>query len=118
MSVEATGDAAATDPMKTVADALEKAAQAASDTAVSAQVSVQETLPAVNRFMAKLVYRTCYSISYGVVFPAVWVAKSVPSDNAFVTGLSEGAKAAIDAVDAMKNRRTTAPLIIVPSDHS
>ncbi len=118
MSVEVTGDAAATDPLQTVADALEKAAHAASDTAVSAQVAVQESLPGVSRFVAKVVYTTCYSISYGVVFPAAWIAKSVPSDNAVVNGLSEGARAAIDAVDEMKSRRTASPLIVPPSDQS
>jgi hypothetical protein len=40
---------------------------------------------------------------------SVWLARSIPPDNALVSGLTEGAKAAIDAVDQLKNRQLPAP---------
>jgi hypothetical protein len=39
------------------------------------------------------------------------VARSIPPDNPIVTGLAEGAKAAIDAVDQLKNRQLAAPVV-------
>jgi hypothetical protein len=109
MPENVTGEESASDPMKTVADALEKAAQTATDTVADAKATFERSLPAASRFVSRLVYTTCYSLSYGVVFPTVWVAKSIPPDNQVVTGLAEGAKAAIDAVDHWKNRQLDAP---------
>ncbi len=109
MPENVTGEEPASDPMKTVADALEKAAQTATDTVADAKATLEKSLPGASRFLSRLVYTTCYSLSYGVVFPTVWVAKSIPPDNPVVTGLAEGAKAAIDAVDHWKNRQLAAP---------
>ncbi len=95
--------------MKTVADALEKAVQTATDSAVDAKATLEKSLPAAGRFVSRLVYTTCYSLSYGVVFPTVWVARSIPPDNPVVNGLAEGAKAAIDAVEQRKNRQLAEP---------
>ena len=109
MADNVTGEGPSSDPMKTVADALEKAAQTATDTVADAKASFEKSLPAASRFLSRLVYTSCYSLSYGIVFPTVWVAKSIPPDNPVVTGLAEGAKAAIDAVDQWKNRQLAAP---------
>ena len=103
----------ATDPMKAVADALEKAVQSATDSAADAKATLEKSLPGATRFVSRLIYTTCYSLSYGVVFPTVWVARSIPPDNPVVNGLTEGAKAAIDAVEQLKNRQLPAP--VVPS---
>ncbi len=97
------------DPLKTVADALEKAVQTASDTAADARATMEQALPGATTFLAKWVYNTCYGISYGVVFPTILIAKSIPADNALVHGLVDGAKAAIDAVDEMKARPIESP---------
>ena len=109
MSENVTGEGPASDPMKTVADALEKAVQTATESASDAKATLEKSLPAASRFLSRLVYTTCYSLSYGVVFPTVWVARSIPPDNPVVNGLAEGAKAAIDAVDQRKNRQLPAP---------
>jgi hypothetical protein len=109
MSENISGEGSSSDPMKMVADALEKAVQTATDSAADAKASLEKSLPAASRFVTRLVYTTCYSLSYGVVFPTVWVAKSIPADNPIVTGLAEGAKAAIDAVDQLKIRQLAAP---------
>ena len=109
MSDNVSVEAQASDPLKTVADAMEHAVQAARDGASDARAKVDQALPAVNRFVSRFVYTTCYTISYGVVFPTVLVARSVPKDNPFVHGLVDGAHAAVDMVDEMRKRKLEAP---------
>ena len=55
-------------------------------------------MPAISDFVGRLVYTTCYAVSYGVVFPTVFVIQAVPKDNALVHGLVDGAHAARDAI--------------------
>jgi hypothetical protein len=102
------------DPLKSVADALETAVQAAKDGAQDAKASVENALPAVSRFLSRFVYATCYTVSYGAVFPTVLIAKSIPTDNAVVNGLVDGARAASDMVDQLKSRQIVSP-VAVPS---
>ncbi len=92
------------DPMKTIADALESAVQAAKDGATNAREAAQEFLPESGSVLSKVAYNTCYAISYGLVFPSVLIAQSIPKDNAFVNGLIDGAHAAKDLVAEMKNK--------------
>ncbi len=105
MSDNASVEAQTSDPLKTVADAMEHAVQAARDGASDARAKVDQALPAVNRFASRFVYTTCYTISYGVVFPTILVARSVPKDNPIVHGLVDGAHAAVDMVEEMKKRK-------------
>jgi hypothetical protein len=105
MSDNATVEAQASDPLKTVADAMEHAVQAAKEGAIDAKARVDQALPGVNRFVSRFVYTTCYTLSYGVVFPSVLVARSIPKNNPIVHGLVDGAHAAIDMVDEMKKRK-------------
>ena len=100
---------ASDDPLKSVADALETAVQAAKDGAGDVKAAVEKTLPAASRFLSRLVYTTCYTISYGVLFPTVLIAKSIPADNAVVNGLVDGARAASDMVDQLKSRQLVPP---------
>ena len=93
------------DPLKTVADALETAVQAAKDGAADARATVDKVLPAASRFMSRFAYTTSYTISYGVVFPTVLIAKSIPTNNAVVHGMVDGARAAADMVDQLKTRQ-------------
>jgi hypothetical protein len=95
----------ARDPLKTVADALDVAVKAARDGAADAKATAGKMLPAAGRFLSRFVYTTSYTLSYGVVFPAVLIAKSMPANNAVVHGFADGAKAANDMVAQMKNRR-------------
>jgi hypothetical protein len=97
------------DPLKTVADALDTAVKAARDGASDAQATVGKLLPAAGRFLSRFVYTTSYTFSYGVVFPAMLLAKSIPPNNAVVHGLVDGAHAASDLVSQMKNRRLEPP---------
>ncbi len=109
MSDNASVETQAADPLKTVADAMEHAVQAAKDGALDAKARVDQALPGVNRFVSRFVYTACYTISYGVVFPTILVARSVPKDNPIVHGLVDGAHAAVDMVEEMKKRKLQAP---------
>ena len=53
---------------------------------------------------ARAVYNTAYTVSYGLVFPAAFVAQAIPRDNAAVRGLIEGAEAACRRVDQLSSR--------------
>jgi hypothetical protein len=97
------------DPLRTVADALDTAVKAAKDGAADAKATAGKMLPAAGRFLSRFVYTTSYTFSYGVVFPAVLIAKSIPANNAIVHGFVDGAQAASDTVVQMKNRRPEPP---------
>jgi hypothetical protein len=101
------------DPFKTVADALDTAIKAAKDGAADAKATAGKVLPATGRFLSRFVYTTSYTFSYGVVFPAVLIAKSIPANNAVVHGFVDGAQAANDLVVQMKHRRLEAPVASV-----
>ena len=92
------------DPLKTVADALEAAVQAAKDGASNARDAAAEMLPESGNILSQIAYKTCYAISYGLVFPSVLIAQSVPQNNALVHGLIDGAHAAKDMAAEMKNK--------------
>jgi hypothetical protein len=92
------------DPLKAVADAMDAAVKAAKDGAESARATAVDALPVANQMVSRLVYKTCYSLSYGVVFSSVLVARSIPRNNAAVHGLIDGAHAALDMVQEMKSR--------------
>ena len=91
--------------VRTVAGAWDLAVQAAKDGASNAKTTAEQMVPAAGRFLSRTVYTMSYSLSYGFVFPAVFVAKSMPADNAFVHGLVDGARAASDWVDDLKHRK-------------
>lgn len=98
----------AADPLKTAADAMALAVQAAKDGAADARARANEIMPSVGLFLSRLTYTTSYALSYGVVFPAMFVSRAIPKENAIVHGLIDGAAAARDAVAAM-GRTSEAP---------
>src|SRR5262249_23578066 len=93
------------DPLKTVADTLDKAYKAAKGGTTDAQAAIGRALPSAGRFISRFVYTTSYTLSYGIVFPAVMLARSIPENNAVVHGFVDGARDASDRVESMKNRR-------------
>jgi hypothetical protein len=66
------------------------------------QVRAAEALPATSHFLDRVVYKTAYTLSFGVTFPVMLVVRIVPKDNAIVHGLVDGAIAARDRVDAWR----------------
>ena len=101
--------ATAADPLKTAADAMALAVQAAKDGAADARAKANEIMPSVGLFFSRLTYTTSYAISYGVVFPALFVARAIPKENAIVHGFIDGSAAARDAVAAMNHGQESAP---------
>jgi hypothetical protein len=89
-----TTSATNSDPLQSVADAMQAAVDSARDGAIQAQEAAARALPGVARFASRFVYTTCYTISYGVVFPTALLAMSIPTNNAFVQGMIDGSHAA------------------------
>lgn len=90
------------DPLRSVADALDAAVQAAKGGVENVRVTASGSLPALDGFLTGLTYKTCYAVSYGMVFPTVLVARAIPKENAAVHGLIDGARAAIDLINEMR----------------
>jgi hypothetical protein len=86
-----TAQAEAADPLRAAGETMSSAIQSARDGA-------SEVLPAAGRFMSRMIYTTCYGLSYGIVFPTMMVVRMVPKDNALVHGLIDGAIAARERV--------------------
>jgi hypothetical protein len=105
----ATIETSSADPLRSAADAMALALQAAKDGAADAQERVTEMMPAIGGFLSRLTYTTCYAVSYGVVFPSLLVASAVPKDNAIVNGLVDGARAARDAIASRASEAATSP---------
>jgi hypothetical protein len=76
------------------ATALSTMTQAAYDGAADAREMANRVWANTGLFLSRFVYTTSYTISYGVVFPATLLARSIPLDNAAVRGLIDGARAA------------------------
>ncbi|MFO0867728.1 MAG: hypothetical protein U0935_02160 [Pirellulales bacterium] len=91
--------------MQQVGQAMITAAVALRRGADDARLKAQQLAPAVGESLSKAVYATCYYLSYGVVFPTVFVASLVPLDNAVGYGMIDGANAAKEAVANMRARR-------------
>ena len=89
--------ASGSDPLTAVADAMDAAVEAAKDGADRAKASVADWIPATGHFLSRALYRSSYAVSYGVVFPVLLVAHAIPKENALVHGLTDGARAAMDA---------------------
>ena len=111
MAEEVAVSTSGADPLKSVADAMEMALQAAKHGSADARAAVEKSLPAAGRFLSRFVYTTCYTISYGVVFPTVLIARAIPKNNAVVNGLVDGAYAAVDMVDQLKSRQLAPPAV-------
>jgi hypothetical protein len=94
------------DPLHSVADALDAAANAARGGIDDVRAKVSDSLPAVASSLSDITYKTCYAISYGLVFPAAVVVRAIPKENAAVHGLIDGAHAAIDLVNEIRARRS------------
>ena len=90
---------------------LDTITRAAQDGAADAREMATRVWASTSLFLARFVYTTSYTISYGVVFPATLISRSIPRDNAAVRGLMDGAKAATAKVEEMKGHQH---LIIVP----
>jgi hypothetical protein len=89
------------DPIDATTRTVKLAMQAARRGAADAREAVGRTWPATGRFVSRLVYTTCYATAYGVVFPTLLLARSVPPNSAAAKGLNDGAAAAHQKVEAL-----------------
>jgi hypothetical protein len=83
-------------------DPLATISRAARDGAADAREMANRVWASTGLFLCRFVYTTSYTISYGVVFPATLLARSIPKDNAAVRGLVEGARAATEKVHEIR----------------
>ena len=103
-SVASTGS----DPLRAVADAMDAAVKAAKEGVEGARATAADAIPAASQVVSRAVYKSCYAISFGVVFPTLLIARSIPKNNAAIHGFIDGAHAAIDLVQEMKSKSATA----------
>ncbi len=97
----------ATNPIKTAATAVASAAEAVCDRASDAAAKTKQALPAAGQFVSRLVYSSCYFVSYGVVFPTLFLANVIPGGGPIAAGLCDGASAAKDSVKEMRKPKVT-----------
>ena len=90
------------DTMLQPADPIATIRRAAIDGAADAREMASRVWANTGLFLCRFVYTTSYTISYGVVFPATLIARSIPVDNAAVRGLVDGARAATDKVHQIR----------------
>jgi hypothetical protein len=93
-------------PAGSSASALDLVTQAARDGAADARLAAERMWESSGRFTARLIYTTCYTASYGVVFPAVLLARAIPRNNEAVRGLIDGAHDAIRQADQVLGKST------------
>jgi hypothetical protein len=89
--------------------ALDVAIEAAQRGAADARDAANRTWTATERFVSRCLYTACYTVSYGVVFPSVLLARSIPVNNAAVRGLIDGANAARLKVDEIYQSQQELP---------
>jgi hypothetical protein len=92
------GKTATQEQLNRVAQALNTAAQAVRAGVGDARTSAEAMAANTSQAASKVVYATCYYLSYGVVFPTVLVASYIPTNNPIAHGLIDGAHAAAEAV--------------------
>lgn len=90
------------DPGQSSAGALDLVTRAARDGAADAREAATRTWAASSLFASRFVYTTCYTVSYGVVFPVMLLARSIPQNNSAVRGLVDGAQAAIRKAEQLQ----------------
>ena len=83
------------DPLKTIADALEEAANGSSH-----KQGVEAK--ALGEQWTRIIYNTSYAVSYGVMMPTALVVSMLPKENALMHGLMDGARAAKDVALAFR----------------
>lgn len=64
-----------------------------------ARASVEEAWPKITEAVGKGMYNSAYGISFGITFPILLIAKTIPANNCFVWGFIDGAKAAHTQVE-------------------
>src|SRR5262245_32676289 len=91
-------------PRKSVSTAIATAAETVRHRTSDALARAKEALPAAGESISRFVYSGCYYLSYGVVFPTLFVPSYVPGCGTIADGLVDGAVAANDVIVDMKEK--------------
>ncbi len=70
-----------------------------------ARASVEETWPKITEAVGKGMYNSAYGLAFGVTFPVLLLAKSIPQNNSIVWGFVDGARAASKYCDKMFSQK-------------
>ena len=92
-----TGEEAA---LQAVAAAMRDAAATASEHAAKVKESANEAGASALESISRMVYTGSYVLAYGFVYATVFVARSLPQENAAMQGFRDGRRAAISDLDA------------------
>ena len=92
------------DPMKLIADALDSAVQSTKEGVEKARVTAADAVPAAADLLSQVAYKTCYGISFGVVYTTMRLIRVIPKDNAIIHGFVDGSHAAMDSVTEIRSR--------------
>jgi hypothetical protein len=111
-----TPSASYSEPTLVPSSTIDTMARAARDGAADAREMAERVWSGTSLFLSRFVYTTSYTLSFGVVFPATILARSIPRNNAAVRGLIDGARAATAKVDEIKGHpgRPGVPALILP----
>jgi len=92
--------------LSNVADAMEAAASRLESTngAVPQASGVASGRPVSSNFGLKLLYSSCYSLSFGVCFPVFVLKQYVPTNNPLFQGLADGATSAGQSAEELVGR--------------
>ncbi len=91
--------------LSSVAQAMSDAAAKVQDGASEVSTRVQSAMPATSRLVSRFTYSSCYFVSYGVVFPTLFLAHYIPGGNVIASGVYDGAQAAQDAMKEFAARK-------------
>ncbi len=104
-----TDPAAASNSLAAGSSSMDLVLSAARAGAADASEAAARVWSRTSLLVSRTLYVAAYGISFGVVFPAALLARSVPHDNAAVRGLIEGAHAATQRADSILGRSLEAP---------
>ena len=93
------------DALNEVAEALTLAAETLGDDDSTGETTMDSTSTSSDNLVSRFTYSLFYFTSYGVVFPTLFVASTVPGLGQVAAGLVEGANAAGEAVKERKAKR-------------
>ena len=96
-------------------DTLEMVKSGARQGAADARDVANRVWDGAGLFFCRFLYTTSYTLSYGIVFPATFLARSIPRENVAVNGLIDGARAAREKVDQLLEAKAERPSLIITS---
>ncbi len=86
-------------PFHILGDTLESAAENFEEATANAHDSAKRAAEVTKSALTNALYKTCYGLSYGAVFSSVFLVEMMPSSNTMRRGFTEGAEAALEAVE-------------------